>query len=399
MSRYKTKLKQATKALSWMLILVLCLNAAFALGIRPVKSEAGSSLTYSGAFKVVNNDGKDLKVRIYVEGDLAEFIEVSEQELEFSSSEGMKEVHFSLNIPDRALPPGLNEGRIIVEEMLYTSATKDGYVTANIKMAHKVYVDVPKPDKYIEAKIDVVEENKDVGLIATLKNTGTENLDNVESTLSVYSGETEIESHKDIAKEIDVNSEHSFSSYVEKEKLGNGEFKVLATVNYAEYTLELIEAFIIGKPVIKLLNYDKYFLENQINELGLDLKNDWNTEITDINAEVFVFKNSKEAYNTKTTSFDLEPYEETKITTYFDTRNLETGEYSMNVVLNYLNYSLVETYEAYVLNEEDYKKKLGPSTLTYILIAVIVLTVAVIALLSYLIFGMKKNGKRHKGKV
>jgi len=388
------KRKPATKAVIWIIMFLLCLNMTFALGIRPVKTEVGSLQSYQGSFKVVNNDHKDLKLRIYVEGDLKDYIELPQTELEFTSTEEIKTVPFTLEIPERELPPGRIEGRIIVEEELYKAPTSDGYVAANIKMAHKVYVDVPYPEKYIEAKIDVEEKEEGVDLIATVKNLGTTDLDEVKSTLSVYSGTEEIASYDNPAEQLDVMEEHSFRNYVEKEKLGQGEFKVLSSIEYAEYTLELIEAFMIGEPIIKLLNYDKYFEVGRINELALELKSEWNTLISNIHAEVFVFKDNKEVFNTKTTSFELEPYEEKKVVAHLDARNLELGEYDINVVLSYLNQSIVETYEAHLLSEEDYRKMMqGLSPLVYILIAVIVVVIAIAVLLGYFVFSMKRKSK------
>lgn len=400
--KMKNQIKKATKAIIWIVMLLLCLNIAFALGIRPVKSEVGSMQTYDGKFKIVNNDHKEMRARIYVEGDLKDYIELKQTEIEFTSSEEMKEVSFSLDIPDRELPPGRIEGRIIVEEQLYSAPTSDGYVSANLKMNHKVYVDIPYPEKYIEVDIKIEEKEESVDLIATVKNLGTEDLDEVKPKLEIFSGEERIASYEHPPEQLDVNEEHSFRSYVEKEKLGNGEFKVLSSIEYAEYTLEIIEAFMIGEPIIRLLNYDKYFEVGRINELALELKSEWNTLISNIHAQIFVFKNGKEVFNTKITSFDLEPYEEKKVLAHIDARALEVGEYDINVVLDYLNQSIVERYEVSVLSPEDYRSRMhNLSPLIYTLIAVIVVAIAIAALLGYYVFSMKNKSKtlnRHNQK-
>ncbi|MBW2980532.1 hypothetical protein KY360_03885 [Candidatus Woesearchaeota archaeon] len=379
------------KGIIWVVILLLTLNIAFALGIRPVKTELDFQQHYEGSFKVVNNDHKALRVRIYAEGDLKDFISLPQKELEFSSSEEIKTVQFSLELSEKQLPPGRVEGRIIVEEELYSLDRDDGYVAANLKIAHKVHVDVPFPEKYIEAKVEVDEQEEGVGLITSVKNLGTQDLEEVKPEVKVFSGNEIIESYEHPPEYLDHMEEHSFRDYVEKEKLGKGEFKVLSSISYAEYTLEVIEAFMIGKPIIEIINYDKYFVEKRINELAVELKSEWNTLIENIHLETFVFKDNKEVFNTKTTSFDLQPYEERKVITHFDTRNLELGEYDINLVLYYGNQSTIEKYKAEVLDEESYLKKMqGRNTIVYLLAAVIVVLIAVVMLLAYFGFVMRK---------
>lgn len=379
------------KIIVWLIIILFCLNSALALGIRPVKTEIDLQPTYQGSFKVVNNDHKDMKVKIYVQGDLKDYIELSQTELELSSSEELKEIKFKLELPEKQLIPGIAEGLIIVEEELYSRDKGGSFVTANLKIAHKVRVNVPTPENFITVDIDIDEFEKGVDLITNVKNLGTADLERVKPIVEVFSGEEKISSYEHPAKRLDSKEEFSFKNYVEKEKLGKGEFKVLSAVSYAEYTLEIIESFMIGEPIIKIINYDKYFVENEINELAIELKSEWNTLIDNIHAQVLVFKNGKEVFSTKTTSFDLAPYEEKKITAHFDTRNLELGDYDINLVLNYRNYSIVEKYEAHILSERAYNRRQSPDSLMYILIAVVIVAIAIIALLSYTLLNKKRK--------
>ncbi|MFC1705059.1 hypothetical protein ACFLZ6_01880 [Nanoarchaeota archaeon] len=402
MKNKKAKQTSALKLAVWILIILFCLNSALALGIRPVKTELTLQPTYEDSFKIVNNDHKDMKVKIYAQGDLKDYIELSEDEVELSASEESKEIRFSLRLPDKEFAPGKVEGVIVVEEELYSEERDGSYVAANLKISHKVYVDVPTPENFIEAKIDIEEKEEDVDLITTIKNLGTADLEEVKPKVQVFSGNKIIDSYEHETESLDVKEERSFKDKVEKEKLGKGEFKVLSSIEYAEYTLEVIEAFTIGKPIIKIQNYDKYFVENKINEIAVELKSEWNTIIEDIHLTTLVFKNGKEVFNTKTTSFNLEPYEEKKISAHIDTRDLELGEYDVNLILEYMNQTSVEKFEAYVLDVDEYRKRtqdLGP--LIYILIAVITIAVAVISLLGYYVFKIKGKSKtlnRHKRK-
>jgi hypothetical protein len=366
---------------------------AFALGVRPVKTTIDFQEHYDGKFRIVNNDHKDMEVKLYVEGDLKNYITLQQTELEFTSSEEMKTVPFTLNLVEEELMPGKVEGTIIIEEVLYTKSTADGYVAANLKLNHKVYVNVPYPETYLEAEIDVEEKDNEVDVITTVRNMGSLDIDEVKPRVDVFSGNEKIASYDNPPEQLVVNEEHSFRNYVEKEKLGIGEFKVLSTINYAEYTLELIEAFTVGNPMINIIRYDKYFIQERINELVVEIKSEWNALIEGIYLEVFAFKNSKEVFSTKTTSFDLGPYEQRKVTSYFDTRGLELGDYDMSLVLHYGNETVVESYEASILDEAAYLSRLGRSPLTYLLITVVVLLILVVILLGYFALGTNKRFK------
>jgi hypothetical protein len=381
------------KGIVWIVALMLCVSMVFALGVRPVKTNLDFQEHYEGKFKIVNNDHKDMKVKLYVEGDLENYITLSQTEIEFKSSEEMKTIQFTMNLVEEELMPGKLEGRIIMEEQLYTKSTAKGYVAANLKLTHKVFVNLPYPEKYIEAKIDVKETDNEVDLITTVKNLGSTDLDEVKPRVDVFSGNEKIASYDNPSEQLTVNEEHSFRNYVRKEKLGIGEFKVLSTVNYAEYTLELIEAFTVGNPLINIVRYDKYFVQEKINELIVEIKSEWNTLIEGIYLEVFAFKDSKQIFSSKTTSFDLGPYEQRKVTSYFDTRGLELGDYDMNLVLHYGNETVVERYEASILDEKAYLSKSGRSPITYLLATVIVLLILVVILLAYFALGTNKRFK------
>ena len=381
-----------------MFVFVLCVHAALALGIRPTKTEIDYQPMYAGSFKVVNNDHQELHVFIYAEGELGEYIHLSQTELELGPEEEFRSVDFALKLTDE-LPPGTRIGKIIVEEKLSGIRLAGSYVTANLKVAHKIAVNVPTPDKYVEAKLDVKEQDKGVDIVTTVKNIGKQDIREVQLTVDIYSGTQKISTDDDIpAAALKLFEERDFKTYVEKEQLGQGQYTVRTSLSYDQNTLELAKTFTVGEPIINIVNYERFFAQNRINEFPLELKSEWNNIIKDVHLELSFFKRDEEVFKTKAPSFDVEPYEEKKIISYFDARGLELGPYDLTVTIIHGSHSTIEKYRVEVITEEDYVKKKGGGgkVMIYFLVGAVILIVILLAVLFYFVLSMKKKQKNER---
>ena len=147
----------------WMFLIftiILFSHNVSALGITPARKtidyKAGES--YTVEFSIVNNKNKDMNVAIFVEGDLADRIELSESYLEFSSNENSKSVRYSFTIP-QDLIPGLSETRIIARELPTSKAHEGALVTATVAVTHQLHIMVPYPGKYATIEFTSQERN------------------------------------------------------------------------------------------------------------------------------------------------------------------------------------------------------------------------------------------------
>src|SRR3989344_8368759 len=86
-----------------------------AIGVSPARKTIDFSQGYreNVTFNVLNNEHKDMKVVIYVEGDLNESIKLSETLLEFRADENSKELSYDITLPSKLEEPGTHENKII----------------------------------------------------------------------------------------------------------------------------------------------------------------------------------------------------------------------------------------------------------------------------------------------
>ena len=102
-------------------VLLLSIQLVFALGIRPAKTQlfVEQSRELTGEFWVVNNDLREMEARVYVEGEMAQFITLQDEKLTFRADQEAQPVRFELAIPvQEAIPPGDSIANIMVEEVI-----------------------------------------------------------------------------------------------------------------------------------------------------------------------------------------------------------------------------------------------------------------------------------------
>ena len=103
--------------ITWLIVLLLTINLVLATGIRPANTNLGEQKYYEGTFWVVNNDQRELSVKIYVAGEMSPYLTVNQDRLTFRNDDDALPVTFTLNLPDQ-LPPGVSTAVIVIEEEL-----------------------------------------------------------------------------------------------------------------------------------------------------------------------------------------------------------------------------------------------------------------------------------------
>ena len=135
------KMKEIIKCGIFVILLIVIMNGAFALGISPAKKTLDYSpekdLNYS--FRVFNDEELNLTVEIYVGGPLSDYIELEVETLEMGSVEGNKEIRYVLNVPN-SLSSGKYESFIIVKDI----SPEEGMVGASIAVSSRIDLEVPE---------------------------------------------------------------------------------------------------------------------------------------------------------------------------------------------------------------------------------------------------------------
>jgi len=367
-----------------------------ALGVRPAKTniifQPGETKTIG--FKIVNTDAKKFEVEISLEGELANYVKLKKEKIHFKADEEIKEVKKVIKLP-KMMPPGTIVGELLVTEMIKVKDSPKVFfgddeimtveekiesgIMAKVAIKHKIIIEVPRQEKYVEAKIEYREQNEDTDMITEVKNLGLEDIHKLNTELAVYENENRIAEFE--SGEIGLKSLDSkkFYSKISKEKANLGIYDLKSIISFDEKEVEITRQMILGSPLIEILAFDKFFKEKAINDFKIDLENKWNKKIENIYAVIELTKNNKNLIEpTRTTSIDIDARARKTLDSYIDLTNVEKGEYMCIVTLNYEDKKEEQIQKINVLTEKEYNKE-------PVLVLIIMLTLIIILMLALLI--------------
>lgn len=363
------------KRIIWLMVLLLTLQLVLAIGIRPARTSIAvddfteNNINVDGKLWVVNNEQREFTVNIYVEGAMAEFVKLKtdQKKLAFTPEQEFKEVGFEVKFSKDEVPPGESTAYIVVEEELGSS--EPNVVSSKILLKHKITITGPYPDLYIEGDINFHEREKDIELVAEVKNLGKKDIEQVQTVFYVDGKEQQHEVET-AAESVKRKETKLLSAFIEKNNFAaTGQYEVSAVTTYDDLTLELRKTLIIGKPEVEVTYFDRYLIAHMINQYTLDLLNKWNQQIRNVYVDVKVMKGGKEIDSFRTKSVDIEAEMMQRITDYLDAKDKGPGEYTFDMTVNF--WSLVRmdqkkyTFKTDLVTEEDAKKlNLAPPALT-----------------------------------
>ena len=232
------------------LILIISLTTnTEALGVRPAKTniifQPGETKTIE--LKIVNTDHKDFEVEITLEGDLAKYVKLKKEKIKFKADEEIKHIMKIIKMP-KLLPPGTITGDLLITELIKSGETPKIYfgddeiitqteetentVVARVSIKHRITVEVPQQDKYVEVTLDYREQKEDIDMITEVKNLGLKDVKTLKTELEVYENTRRLakfDSNPTNLKSLDVKK---FYSKLSKEKAYHGIYDLKSTINY-----------------------------------------------------------------------------------------------------------------------------------------------------------------------
>lgn len=353
----KTKLKCLLATLLIVSVLIIFSTNALALGISPAKTELkfepGQEKTIT--YKVVNNDRSFIDAYMYVQNELENYIKLEQTNVTIDQDEEFKEYSFKLKFPD-SLPPGRRESKIIVEERIPQLKLGDSYISARLKLAHKIFVDVPTPDKYLTVQISATDTGETLEIQADVKNEGDKNIEKLKSSFEVQEGDKTLAKADSDEKSLNAKGEAQLKAEVEK-NFGNGEYNIVADISYDDNSLELTKKIVVGAPKIEALTIDKIFIADKINELNVDLKNNWNKKIGEVYTIASLYDGSTKISDIRSTTVSIEPKEVKKIKSYLDARSTKTGKYALELETVFADTSTKQRFDVEFVTDEEFAKR------------------------------------------
>ena len=354
-----------TKIILYIVMMVLLVSFASALGLAPSRNviDFTPNLEKELSFRIMNTEHEDLKLAVYPRGELAEYIELEKNIVILKADEEEVVVKYTVKLP-KELEPGLRGAEILVipipeekqviltdEEAVIFDQQK-GVVAAKVALMHQLRVNVPYPGKYLNGQLYISEANvnETVAFTISLFNLGKEDINKIKATI-IVKGPTNEEIAVIRTEEISlVSQDESKIVGLWKANVGSGKYVAEAVVDYDGKTFLLSKVFYVGNLMIEIerLKVDNFRL-GTIAKFDILLRSKWNEPIPNVFANMQVIdKSGTLLTDFKTAAIEMQPYQTAEIYGYWDTQNVQPGEYDVNVKVNYLDKVTEKLFETVV---------------------------------------------------
>ncbi|MFP4112451.1 MAG: hypothetical protein ACLFUO_05620 [Candidatus Woesearchaeota archaeon] len=322
---------------------VLSAKSSSALGVSPGKAtihfEPGLEKTVD--VEIYNNDNKAFTGVIYVEGELKDYITLSTEEIVFGDDDNIKSFSYTVSLPQEMEKPGVLAGDIKIVQKIDDS-DENLNLRANVAVKTKIYLNIPYPGTYAEAEFKLSEFMKpeeNLDFFISVFNLGKENIKKYFATVEIYDPDGElIKSITTEPKSVSKAQKGELVISMPPHSLPLGDYTVKAILSYDGKTLELpAKPFRLEGSFIDLLFViaDEYSL-GSVAKFTFLLKNVGNRMVKDVFSRMVLNDNSDNVVaNIKSYSVDLNKEETKEVVAYWDTKNIDIGEYHGKVNVNY----------------------------------------------------------------
>jgi len=323
------------------IIMVLQIQTVLAIGITPGRTTVFYEPGLEGAnqFRVVNNEYKEMDVLLSVEGSFSETdesIKLHETKLHFSDNEESKLIDYDFILP-KNMEPGIHGLKVIAIE-LPPRAEQGTYVKARAAVAHQFRVIVPYPGKYAEVQLDIIEDTDEgTVFIITVSNLGTDTI-NAYARLDILDSKGKIVA----SKETDKKTLESMKRGELTVKWNNdvaGEYTAKVTLFYNGKTAETSKKFKIGQRLFSIKRiFVRDFYLGDIAKFAIVVENNWTENIPDVYAKMKLFTYDDDVIgDIKSASEDVDPFSTKTLYAYWDTQDIDEGDYKGNIIVYYGN--------------------------------------------------------------
>jgi len=356
------------KIIFWIFVMLFLVSNVYALGVIPAKTkiEFKPDVEQTYKIKVVNDEKVKKTVQLYVDGPLADYVELERKVLSFADGEEIKYVPFKVKLPPDLT--GVIESYIIIEESVHLGKGLAG----KVRLKHKLIVNAKEKDVYVSFDVERISTEKSE-LKVNIKSNVEKTL--VAKTIFKVSDFSDNLLYSDTKQDVvEPFSFKSLSTLVSTQEVMPGEYTAIASTDYGLGEVELAKRLIIGKPKVKINYVDRYLVSGKINKISLDVESLWNGPLKNVYIQLNIVRKGSVIKTARTESFDLAPLEQRNVIAYVDLTDVPEGSYELDLSI-YANKNLVSKYLESVklfLSEEAASKAEAKNELMYILIGILV---------------------------
>lgn len=326
-----------------LIVIIAPLISAGSIGITPTKFKYffEPGLEKEITFRIISGE-ENQSITSYVKGDLAEYVTLSE-----TSFIGSGYFTAKIKLPEKIEKPGSHF--IYIGAIEDVNKEGDSAVAGVAAIQSLIEIVVPYPGKYIEAKFEVsdINEGENPEFFLEINNLGSENID-VRQKINIYGENNSLI----LTREIPVQHIISKDSLEIIETIDGsfkaGSYDAILEINYGGNELmELNDTFRVGHFSVDILDYSHIFEVGKINPFHISVGNVWNKKMENVYAEVSITDQGSVIDKFKTPSINMEPWEVTNLTGFFDATNVSIGKYTANIKVFFeyeSNHKLVAIY-------------------------------------------------------
>ncbi len=286
---------------------------------------------------VVSNSLKSpLPITTFVEGEIAPYFTSHDNPNVTLGPRGIAQFTYTLTMPSKFDTPGEHTAFIYARQV----PPKDvGGVAGIIQIGTKIFIHVPYPGKYVDAKLHVYNPNVNQKVIfkITAINRGSLNIENLYADIDIY------DANDNLVDTVTTNSLRAVPNNevsIEASWFANskpGKYTAKATVYYDGDTAKTERVFYLGAPSIKITEIESDPIQNgSVGKIGLHLASEWNLRIDNVFAELVITKKGETVATLRSATINVEPWSKPQLNIFWDTTGINIGNYTGKVTLYYL---------------------------------------------------------------
>ncbi len=274
----------------------------------------------------VTSDDPNKEIELYVEGDFAEYVTLSRENLL-----GGGNFDLILDLPNEWDNPGKNTLIIGAREL----PPEDQFIgtAVNIRAIMRIYV--PYPGRYIESTLNVPDANIDEQIPVELHviNRGKESLD-IDANIKFYDGNNELVDDMSFEQVfLEPSQDRYFRKFLDATGYRPGNYLAEAIVLYGGDMVRINETFRIGSLFVNITNFTDELPKKGIQKFYVGIESRWNGALDEVFADVNL-SNGIQNITFRTPSINLGAWESKNLEGYINTDELE-GIYEADITLKY----------------------------------------------------------------
>jgi len=325
------------------IIFILIFPFVSSLGITPshLQLDFYPGLSKNFTFKIINNVGYDTYVMPTVSGgDLGEYITAVQKEKILIPNGGAADLTYQLILPKEIETPGNHNIFVGAVETITPSFSGGAGIVAITGVAGMITIFVPYPGKYLDIGFsgEDVAINAPVHFTVDFRNRGKVKLNYITGKIDVYDQETKLETLAlPVNRDLDIYDSRQIVVNWNTSGRKVGVYRGELTLEYDGIPKKRNATFHIGEESLEIINFTKELEADKISKFAIAVHSVWNSQLTNVWAEVKILKNGKAVQELKTPITEIGPWETMELVAYFDGNGVALGDYDVEIKVHYNN--------------------------------------------------------------